>query len=210
MKKIVIFEDNTGRQEALRLLLENHDELKLVGVFENCVNVVEEIKTLNPDLVLMDIDMPEVNGIEGAHLIRKNFPEVTVLMQTIFEDEVNIFNALQAGAHGYILKSASPSKLIEAITESLEGGAPMSPLIAKKVVDAFRSNASDSYKNDMQSLTEKEKNILSLLSKGLSYKLIANECEVSYHTVNSHIKKIYEKLHVNSALEAISKLKGYR
>lgn len=210
MKKIVIFEDNTGRQEALRLLLENHDELQLVGVFENCSNVVEEIKRLNPDLVLMDIDMPEVNGIEGAHLIRKNFPEVTVLMQTIFEDEVNIFNALQAGAHGYILKSATPSKLIEAITESLEGGAPMSPLIAKKVVDAFRSNASDSYKNDMQSLTEKEKNILSLLSKGLSYKLIANECEVSYHTVNSHIKKIYEKLHVNSALEAISKLKGYR
>ena len=210
MKKIVIFEDNTGRQEALRLLLENHDELKLVGVFENCVNVVEEIKTLNPDLVLMDIDMPEVNGIEGAHLIRKNFPEVTVLLQTIFEDEVNIFNALQAGAHGYILKSASPSKLIEAITESLEGGAPMSPLIAKKVVDAFRSNASDSYKNEMKSLTEKEKQILSLLSKGLSYKLIANECEVSYHTVNSHIKKIYEKLHVNSALEAISKLKGYR
>ncbi len=209
MKKIVIFEDNTGRQEALKLLLENHDELQLVGVFENCVNVVEEIKTLNPDLVLMDIDMPEVNGIEGAKLIRNHFPEVTVLMQTIFEDEVNIFNAIQAGAHGYILKSSSPSKLIEAITESLEGGAPMSPLIAKKVVDAFRSNASNTYKNEMESLTEKEKQILSLLSKGLSYKLIANECEVSYHTVNSHIKKIYEKLHVNSALEAVSKLKGY-
>jgi DNA-binding NarL/FixJ family response regulator len=210
VKKIVIFEDNTGRQEALKLLLENHDELQLVGVFENCVNVVEEIKTLNPDLVLMDIDMPEVNGIEGAKLIRNHFPEVTVLMQTIFEDEVNIFNAIQAGAHGYILKSSSPSKLIEAITESLEGGAPMSPLIAKKVVDAFRSNASNTYKNEMESLTEKEKQILSLLSKGLSYKLIANECEVSYHTVNSHIKKIYEKLHVNSALEAVSKLKGYR
>lgn len=210
MKKIVVFEDNIGRQEALKLLLENHDDLQLVGIFENCANVVDEIKLLNPDLVLMDIDMPEVNGIEGARLIRNNFPEVTVLMQTIFEDDVNIFNAIQVGAHGYILKSSSPGKLIEAITESLEGGAPMSPLIAKKVVDAFRGNSSDPNKKEMQSLTDKEKQILSLLAKGLSYKLIASECELSYHTVNSHIKKIYEKLHVNSALEAVSKFKGYR
>lgn len=208
MKKIVVFEDNIGRQEALKLLLENHDNLELVGVFENCLNVVNEIRALNPDLVLMDIDMPEVNGIEGARLIRNNFPDITVLMQTIFEDEVNIFNAIQAGAHGYILKSATTSKLLDAITESLEGGAPMSPLIAKKVVDAFRNNVSD--KNEMLELTEKEKEILSLLAKGLSYKLIANECDLSFHTVNSHIKKIYEKLHVNSALEAVSKYNGLR
>jgi DNA-binding NarL/FixJ family response regulator len=205
VKKIVVFEDNMGRQEALTLLLENQDDLELIGLFENCENVIDQLKDLNPDLVLMDIDMPSVNGIEGAKIIRDNFPSVTILMQTIFEDEENIFNAIQAGAHGYILKSTTPAKLLEAIKETLEGGAPMSPLIAKKVVDVFRNSNSKANKHELQSLTEKEKQILSFLAKGLSYKLIASECGLSYHTVNSHIKKIYEKLHVNSALEAVSK-----
>lgn len=205
MKKIVIFEDNLGRQEALTLLLENQHDLKLAGVFENCENVVDQLKTLTPDLILMDIDMPFVNGIEGAKIVRQNFPTVSILMQTIFEDEESIFNAIQAGAHGYILKSATPLKLLEAIREVLEGGAPMSPLIAKKVVDVFRNSRSNTDKRELQSLTEKEMQILSFLAKGFSYKLIAEECGLSYHTVNSHIKNIYEKLHVNSALEAVSK-----
>ena len=209
MKKIIVYEDNIGRQEALQLLLENNEDLQLLGIFENCTNVISEVKELKPDLVLMDIDMPLVNGIEGARLIRTNFPDVMILMQTIFEDEENIFNAIQAGAHGYILKSTTPDKLIEAIKDSLEGGAPMSPVIAKKVVDAFRNVPAILKNKESQSLTDKEIEILSLLAKGLSYKLIASECELSYHTVNSHIKKIYEKLHVNSALEAVSKFKGY-
>lgn len=205
MKKIVIFEDNLGRQEALTLLLENQHDLKLAGVFENCENVIDQLKTLNPDLILMDIDMPFVNGIEGAKIVRQNFPAVSILMQTIFEDEESIFNAIQAGAHGYILKSATPLKLLEAIREVLVGGAPMSPLIAKKVVDVFRNSRSNTDRGELQSLTEKEMQILSFLAKGFSYKLIAGECALSYHTVNSHIKNIYEKLHVNSALEAVSK-----
>ncbi len=209
MKKIIVYEDNIGRQEALQLLLENNEDLQVLGIFENCTNVISEVKELKPDLVLMDIDMPLVNGIEGARLIKTNFPDVMILMQTIFEDEENIFNAIQAGAHGYILKSTTPEKLIEAIKDSLEGGAPMSPVIAKKVVDAFRNTPAILKNRESQALSDKEKDILSLLSKGLSYKLIANECELSYHTVNSHIKKIYEKLHVNSALEAVSKFKGY-
>ena len=209
MKKIIVYEDNIGRQEALQLLLENNEDLQLLGIFENCTNVISEVKEFKPDLVLMDIDMPLVNGIEGARLIKTNFPDVMILMQTIFEDEENIFNAIQAGAHGYILKSTTPEKLIEAIKDSLEGGAPMSPVIAKKVVDAFRNTPAILKNRESQALSDKEKDILSLLSKGLSYKLIANECELSYHTVNSHIKKIYEKLHVNSALEAVSKFKGY-
>ena len=209
MKKIIVYEDNIGRQEALQLLLENNEDLQLLGIFENCTNVISEVKEFKPDLVLMDIDMPLVNGIEGARLIKTNFPDVMILMQTIFEDEENIFNAIQAGAHGYILKSTTPEKLIEAIKDSLEGGAPMSPVIAKKVVDAFRNTPAILKNRESQALSDKEKDILSLLSKGLSYKLIANECDLSYHTVNSHIKKIYEKLHVNSALEAVSKFKGY-
>ena len=204
-----MYEDNIGRQEALQLLLENNEDLQVLGIFENCTNVISEVKELKPDLVLMDIDMPLVNGIEGARLIRTNFPDVMILMQTIFEDEENIFNAIQAGAHGYILKSTTPEKLIEAIKDSLEGGAPMSPVIAKKVVDAFRNAPAILKNKESQALSDKEKDILSLLAKGLSYKLIANECDLSYHTVNSHIKKIYEKLHVNSALEAVSKFKGY-
>ena len=204
-----MYEDNIGRQEALQLLLENNEDLQLLGIFENCTNVISEVKEFKPDLVLMDIDMPLVNGIEGARLIKTNFPDVMILMQTIFEDEENIFNAIQAGAHGYILKSTTPDKLIEAIKDSLEGGAPMSPVIAKKVVDAFRNVPAILKNKESQALSDKEKDILSLLAKGLSYKLIANECDLSYHTVNSHIKKIYEKLHVNSALEAVSKFKGY-
>jgi DNA-binding NarL/FixJ family response regulator len=204
--KITIYEDNKGRVDALKLLFENYPEIEVMGYFENCENVIYETRTLLPDLILMDINMPIVNGIEGTRIVRQNFPNVIIIIQTIFEDETNIFDAIQAGAQGYILKSTSTTKLIDAIKEAFEGGAPMTPSIARRVIDAFRKPVSI-IKEEGFELSEKELNILELLSKGMSYKQIAIESNISYHTVNSHIKKIYEKLHVNSATEAIVKFK---
>jgi DNA-binding NarL/FixJ family response regulator len=204
--KITIYEDNKGRVDALKLLFENYPEIEVMGYFENCENVIYETRTLLPDLILMDINMPIVNGIEGTRIVRQNFPHVIIIIQTIFEDETNIFDAIQAGAQGYILKSTSTTKLIDAIKEAFEGGAPMTPSIARRVIDAFRKPVSI-IKEEGFELSEKELNILELLSKGMSYKQIAIESNISYHTVNSHIKKIYEKLHVNSATEAIVKFK---
>jgi DNA-binding NarL/FixJ family response regulator len=204
--KITVYEDNKGRTDALKLLFQDYPEIEVLGFFANCENVIYETRTLLPDLILMDINMPIVNGIEGTRIVRQNFPNVIIIMQTIFEDETNIFNAIQAGAQGYILKSTSTTKLIEAIKEAHEGGAPMTPSIARRVIDAFRKPVSIK-KEEVFVLSEKENSILELLSKGMSYKQIAVESNISYHTVNSHIKKIYEKLHVNSATEAIVKFK---
>ena len=204
--KITVYEDNKGRTDALKLLFQDYPEIEVMGFFENCENVIYETRTLSPDLILMDINMPIVNGIEGTRIVRQNFPNVIIIMQTIFEDETNIFDAIQAGAQGYILKSTSTTKLIDAIKEAFEGGAPMTPSIARRVIDAFRKPISI-IKEEGFELSEKEFNILELLSKGMSYKQIAIESNISYHTVNSHIKKIYEKLHVNSATEAIVKFK---
>lgn len=204
--KITVYEDNKGRVDALKLLFENYPEIEVLGFFGNCENVIYETRTLSPDLILMDINMPIVNGIEGTRIIRQNFPNVIIIMQTIFEDETNIFDAIQAGAQGYILKSTSTTKLIDAIKEAFEGGAPMTPSIARRVIDAFRKPIFIKKEEGFE-LSEKEYNILELLSKGMSYKQIAIESNISYHTVNSHIKKIYEKLHVNSATEAIVKFK---
>jgi DNA-binding NarL/FixJ family response regulator len=159
----------------------------------------------------MDINMPVVNGIEGTRRIKQSFPNIIIIMQTIFEDETNIFNAIQAGAQGYILKSTSPSKLIDAIREAYAGGAPMTPSIARRVIDAFRKPLSVKLNNvEDYTLTEKEIKILQLLSHGMSYKQIATDCNISFHTVNSHIKKIYEKLHVKSATQAVSNYNAER
>lgn len=204
MIKVLVFDDNRGRQEALQLLISQNNDLKFLGAFENCNHVVENVKTLSPDVVLMDIDMPGVNGIEGLKLIRKNFPNVMVVMQTVFEDDEKIFEAIKAGAHGYFLKKTSPDKLIDGIRDVQEGGAPMTPAIARKVLDLFQKKTAVKNLSHFD-LTDREQEILSLLVNGLSYKMIAARCNISWHTVNSHCKKIYEKLHVHSAAEAIAK-----
>ncbi|MEO7523114.1 MAG: response regulator transcription factor [Ferruginibacter sp.] len=209
MIKISVFDDSPGRQEAIKLLIEEQQDMQLLAIYENCAYLVDNISLLIPDVVLMDIDMPVVNGIEGVKLIRENFPGVVIIMQTVFEDENSIFKAIQAGAHGYILKSARPAKLIEAIRDSLEGGAPMTPVIAKKVLENFRKQPIEAGPGFPQ-LTAKENEILAALEKGLSYKMIASELDISWHTVNSHVKKIYEKLHVHSATEAINKIRKHR
>ena len=201
----MVFDDNRGRREALQLLIESSDDLEFAGARENCNNVEADILQLKPDVVLMDIDMPGTNGIEGLKRIRTQAPEVFIIMQTVFEDDEKIFTAIHAGAHGYFLKKTKPDKLIEGIRDVLEGGAPMTSSVARKVLHMFTQQPSDKRVNQFD-LTARELEILSMLGKGMSYKMIADAGCISFHTVNSHLKKIYEKLHVHSATEAVSKV----
>ena len=203
--KILVYDDNRGRQEALQLLIESSADLEFVGARENCNAVEADILLMKPDVVLMDIDMPGTNGIEGLKRIKKQAPEVFIIMQTVFEDDEKIFTAIHAGAHGYFLKKTAPEKLIEGIHEVLEGGAPMTPSVARKVLYMFTHQSQDKRKNQFD-LTDREIEILSMLAKGMSYKMIADAGGITFHTVNAHLKKIYEKLHVHSATEAVSKV----
>jgi len=139
---ILVYDDNKGRQEALKLLIEYSGDMVYIGGRENC-NTVEEDMALQPDVVLMDIDMPGVNGIEGLRRIRNCAPQVFIIMQTVFEDEEKIFTAIHAGAHGYFLKKTHPNKLIDGIRDVLEGGAPMTPSVARKVLEMFLLQASE-------------------------------------------------------------------
>lgn len=204
--RILVFDDNLGRQEALKLLIETAGDMVFAGGRENCVNVENDVAETRPDVVLMDINMPGVDGIEGLKRIRAAAPRVYIIMQTVFEDEEKIFAAIRAGANGYFLKKTAPARLIEGIREVLEGGAPMTPLVAGRVLNMFRAQAPRETSQISFDLTPREQDILHMLTQGLSYKMIADACNISYHTVNSHLKKIYEKLHVHSATEAIAKM----
>lgn len=202
--KIFVYDDNIGRQEALKLLIGNSTDMQFVGAAENCNTVEDDILSIEPDVVLMDIDMPGVNGIEGLKRIRKCAPGIFIIMQTVFEDEEKIFASIHNGAHGYFLKKTPPDKLIQGIRDVLEGGAPMTPSVARKVLEMFQQQPSTVTTNHFD-LTSREVDILSMLTKGMSYKMIADAGGITFHTVNSHLKKIYEKLHVHSATEAVAK-----
>lgn len=208
MINVLIYDDNKGVLEALQLFIAKTEDITCLGTFKNCSNIFNEIELYQPQVVLMDIDMPKVNGIEGLKIIRNNFPEVMVIMQTVFEEEERIFEAIQSGAHGYFLKKTPPARLIEGIRNVLDGGAPMTDTVARKVLDLFQKQDRVPLQKPNFNLTTKELEILGLLTKGLSYKMIALQCDVTYHTVNFHIKNIYEKLHVRSATAAIAKALG--
>jgi DNA-binding NarL/FixJ family response regulator len=199
--RIIIFDDNQERLSSVAMLLNLSPEFTCTGTFINANSLVADIAGSKPDLVLMDIDMPGVNGIEATKIIRRHFGELPVLMQTNFEEDERIFDSLRAGANGYLLKKTTPERFLESLREALEGGAPMTGSIATKVLRYF---ATESQTKKDYHLTDREKQILALLTKGYSYKLIAAECNISYNTVNNHIRNIYDKLYVNSATEAIS------
>ena len=203
MTSIVIYDDNPGRRESLRMLLESHDEFIVTGDFADCSNVKAQIEELQPDVVLMDIQMPLVDGLEGVRIIKEYYPNIYVIMQTVFEDDEKIFDAMRYGASGYILKKTDPRQIIQAIEEVRRGGSPMTPSIATRVLHFFRKQHET--KPDQYGLSEREKEILQFLVDGMSYKMIAERLEISYNTVNSHIKKIYDKLQVHSVSEAVSK-----
>ncbi len=203
MIKLLIYEDNPQLREGLTMLINGSDGFEVLAAFKNCTNIVEEVNAWKPDVILMDIDMPVVNGIEGLKILRQVNHDVKVLMLTVFDDNKNVFQAISSGANGYILKKTPPSRLLEYITEAQTGGAPMTASIATQVLKMFSSMNSE--KGEDYNLSDREKQVLQFLVEGYSYKMIANEMFIAIDTVRSHIKKIYEKLHVNSKSEAVAK-----
>lgn len=204
MIKLAIVEDNTALRQSLEQLFNRTDNMKCVSSLNNLLNVVSEFQKSQPDIVLMDIGLPAINGIEGVRTVKTNFENINVIMFTVFEDDEKIFAAIRAGASGYLLKKTPPEEILEAIKELFEGGAPMSPSIARKVIHTFQSKPS-TVAVDHQ-LTTREHEILYALVDGLSYKKIAEKYFVSIHTVRSHISSIYQKLHVNSKSQAVAKV----
>jgi DNA-binding NarL/FixJ family response regulator len=203
MIKILIYEDNPQLREGLSMLINGSDGFEVLAAYKNCDHVVDEVEAWRPDVILMDIDMPGVNGIDGLKHIRKVNTGVKILMLTVFDDNKNVFESLKAGANGYVLKKTPPAKLLEYISEAASGGAPMTSSIAAQVLKMF-SEINDPVYADYN-LSEREKQVLQLLVNGYSYKMIAAEMFIAIDTVRSHIKKIYEKLHVNSKSEAVAK-----
>ncbi len=202
--KVLIYEDNNDLRESLQQILELADGIEFLDGFPNCDEVKNQLEIYQPDVILMDIDMPGINGIDGTAIAKQFFPDVQVLMLTVFEEEDKIFDAICAGANGYLLKRTPPEKIIKAIFDVMNGDVPLTPFVARKMLQVFpkmkQQNPKDEY-----NLTDREQQILACLVKGLSYKLIAVQLDISIDTVRSHIKKVYEKLHVNSATEAVSK-----
>jgi DNA-binding NarL/FixJ family response regulator len=203
MIKVLIYEDNPQFREGLTMLINGTMGYEVLAAYKNCNHVVDEVDAFDPDVILMDIDMPGTNGLEGLRLIRQHNSEVKVLMLTVFDDNKNVFEALKAGANGYILKKTQPAKLLEYIQDAQTGGAPMTSSIAAQVLRMFSEIPVT--KNEDYNLSEREKNVLQLLVNGYSYKMIAAEMFIAIDTVRSHIKKIYEKLQVNSKSEAVAK-----
>jgi DNA-binding NarL/FixJ family response regulator len=203
MIRVLIYEDNPQLREGLTMLIDGSDGFNVVASYKNCNNVIPELGAWKPDVILMDIDMPGVNGIEGLKKIREQNQDVKVLMLTVFDDNKNVFEALKNGANGYLLKKTPPAKLLEYISDVASGGAPMTSSIATQVLKMFSELPQRS--NNEYNLSEREKQVLQLLVNGYSYKMIANEMFIAIDTVRSHIKKIYEKLQVNSKSEAVAK-----
>ena len=200
MTNIVIFEDNARLRQSLKVLLEGVEGYKVCGDYEDCSDAAAIVDEQKPDVVIMDIDMPGVDGIEGLRVIKERAPNTYIVMHTVFEDEERLFKCLCSGANGYILKNTSFITLLDAIDNVLHGGAPLSPPIAKKVLQSFQSSPAGRLKYN---LSERETEILKYLVKGYSYKMIAGTCFISMDTVRGHIRNIYAKLHVNCGREAV-------
>jgi DNA-binding NarL/FixJ family response regulator len=199
---VAIVEDNTDLREGLTQLIQGTPGYQCVGAFSSCDQFLEGLKKLKPEVVLMDIGLPGISGIEGVKRVKSQRPETEVLMLTVFEDDKKIFDSICAGASGYLLKKTLPARILEAIQEIHDGGAPMTASIARKVLGAFQASAPGP-SPDVQ-LSDREKEVLAGLVKGLSYKMIAAEYSISIDTVRTHIRHIYEKLQINSKAQAIN------
>jgi|SRR5690606_7866339 len=200
--RVLLYEDNSQLRESVGTLIMLSGDYVLAGSFGDVTKAVQQVKDLLPDIIIMDIDLPGINGIEAVKNIRSFNHDVPIIMLTVFDDNEHVLDAICAGASGYLLKKFLPEKLMNAIQEVLDGGAPMSPGIARLVIGKLQQQ--EQRKNDYQ-LTPREQEILGNLSNGSSYKMIAAELEISIDTVRAHIKKVYEKLQVHSQTEAVAK-----
>jgi DNA-binding NarL/FixJ family response regulator len=196
--KVFIYDDHIARRESLKALMEMSDETEYVECAGDCSTVMQDMKRFQPDVVLMDLHMPNVDGMEGLKAIKKTYPHIQVLIQTVFDEADKVFESIRNGTSGYVLKKDAPLRILQAIQEVYAGGAVMNPGIASKVLAYFKP------RKQVHTLTEREEEVLQLLAEGNSYKMVAAQLGISFHTVNTYTKKIYEKLHVSSLGEAIS------
>ncbi len=203
MIKVAIIEDNNSLRRSLRNLIDDAPDMQCVAEFGNLLNVVSEFHKTSPHVVLMDIGLPHISGIEGVVTVKENFNDVLVLIFTVFEDDEKIFEAIKSGASGYLLKKTAPEEILEAIRSLYQGGAPMSASIARRVIESFQKNNSNT--REVFNLTTRESEILHSLVEGLSYKKLSEKYFISISTVRTHIRHIYEKLHVNSKAQAVAK-----
>ena len=199
---LLIFEDNSQLRQSLQILLDDGEFFSVKGAFEHCLEAEKEVLNHQPDLVVMDIDMPGRTGAEALRAIKSLRPDTRIVIYTVFDDEERIFECLCSGADGYLLKHTPPAKLLSALQEAMEGGSPMSPSVAGRVFRYFRDQG---LKADAYNLSAREKEILQYLIKGNSYKMIADRCFISLDTVKKHLQNIYTKLHVSCGTEAVAK-----
>jgi DNA-binding NarL/FixJ family response regulator len=202
--RVILFEDNKMLRESMQQLINDAEGMICAGAHPNASNLNEKMQLANPDVVVMDIAMPGISGIEAVQIIKVKFPKVHIMMQTVFEDNDKIFASICAGASGHMLKQTVPDKMIEAIRETYLGGSAMTASVATNVLQMFRLQNKEG-KNEFIDLSKREKEILALLVKGKSYKGVASSCFISIDTVNTHVRHIYEKLHVHSKSEAVAK-----
>jgi RNA polymerase sigma factor (sigma-70 family) len=200
---VSIVEDNDKLRETLVRVLNRADGFRCVSQYANAEDALKDLPQIKPDVVLMDINLPGMNGVECVRQLKKIAPEIQVMMLTVYEDTENIFDALAAGANGYMLKRTAGKELLEAIQEVKRGGSPMTTHIARKVVQSFQRSAAAVA--ETESLSEREQQVLDLLSQGLMYKEIADKLNISYETVHTYIRRIYEKLQVRTRTEAVAK-----
>ncbi len=199
---LLIFEDNSQLRQSLQILLDDGEFFSVKGAFEHCLEAEKEVVQHQPDLVVMDIDMPGRTGAEALRAIKSLRPGTRIVIYTVFDDDERIFECLCSGADGYLLKHTPPAKLLGALQEAMEGGSPMSPQVAGRVFRYFRDQGRQA---DLYNLSAREKEILQYLIKGNSYKMIADQCFISLDTVKKHLQNIYTKLHVSCGTEAVAK-----
>jgi RNA polymerase sigma factor (sigma-70 family) len=199
---ISIVEDNEKLRGTLARVLDRAEGFRCISQYPSAEDALKDLPNVKPDVVLMDINLPGMNGVECVRQLKKIAPQIQVMMLTVYEDTENIFDALSAGANGYLLKRTTGPELLDAIREVQRGGSPMTTHIARKVVQSFQRNAAT---QPADNLSEREQQVLDLLSKGLMYKEIADKLQISYETVHTYIRRIYEKLQVRTRTEAVAK-----
>ncbi len=205
--RVSIFDDNKKLLDSLSVLIDGSPGFQIGGTFLDCTDLESKIEKSQPDVILMDIEMPGINGIEAVKIVKQLFPRINVLMQTAFESDENVFEAICAGASGYILKNTPPARILEFIVDVYQGGSPMSPSVARRVLGFLQKEKDVEKKAAVAidyNLTAREKEVLGCLVNGMSYKMIADNCNITHETVRSHMKNIYEKLHVASMTEAVA------
>jgi len=199
---VAVVEDNAALRDSLAQLVDGSGDMRCVGAFSDAEEFLRQARLCGPQVVLMDIGLPGMSGVEALHRLRQILPETDVLMLTVYDDDKRVFEAVCAGASGYMLKKTEPAQILQAIRDIRHGGAPMTPKIARRVLEMFRDTPPAA---DVSSqLSPREEDVLNALVEGLSYKMIADRLYISIDTVRSHIKHIYEKLHVNSKAQAIA------